>query len=159
MTEEEEKRKQARRNLGFFICFRMFFNARFYYPVYALLFLEHGLTWEDFGILNGIWAITIILLEVPSGAFADTLGRKRLLVLAGICMVVEMLALLLAPMDGSGWVFWLFVLNRIISGVAEAAASRADEALAYDSLKEAGMEKEWGRLSESALPPSPSSSP
>ena len=150
MSEEEEKRKQARRNLGFFICFRMFFNARFYYPVYALLFLEHGLTWEDFGILNGIWAITIILLEVPSGAFADTLGRKRLLVLAGICMVVEMLALLLAPMDGSAWVFWLFVLNRIISGVAEAAASGADEALAYDSLKEAGMEKEWGKALEKA---------
>ena len=70
--------------------------------------------------------------------------------LAGICMVVEMLALLLAPMDGSGWVFWLFVLNRIISGVAEAAASGADEALAYDSLKEAGMEKEWGKALEKA---------
>ena len=65
-------------------------------------------------------------------------------------MVVEMLALLLAPMDGSAWVFWLFVLNRIISGVAEAAASGADEALAYDSLKEAGMEKEWGKALEKA---------
>ena len=28
--------------------------------------------------------------------------------------------------------------------MAEAAASGADEALAYDSLKEAGMQKEWG---------------
>ena len=150
MTESADAKSRVMRNLKFFICFRMFFNARFYYPVFAIYFLEHGLTWEQFGILNGIWAITIILLEVPSGSLADTLGRKRLLVLAGICMVLEMLALLFAPMDGSTWVFSLFAINRIISGVAEAAASEADEALAYDSLKEAGMEKEWGKVLEKA---------
>ena len=145
-----DAKQVARKNLRLFICFRMLFNARFYYPVYALLFLEHGLSWEDFGILNGIWAITIILLEVPSGALADTLGRKKLLVLAAICMVVEMLALLFAPMNGSEYVFLLFALNRIVSGLAEAAASGADEALAYDSLKEAGMEKEWNKALEKA---------
>jgi MFS family permease len=150
MTEIAEAKIRATRNLKLFICFRMFFNARFYYPIFAIYFLEHGLTWEEFGILNGIWAITIILLEVPSGALADTLGRKKLLVLAGACMVLEMLALLFAPMDGSAWVFSLFAINRIISGVAEAAASGADEALAYDSLKEAGMEKEWGKVLEKA---------
>ena len=96
--------KIAQRNLSLFICFRMLFNARFYYPVYALIFLEHGLSWEDFGILNAIWALTIIILEVPSGALADTLGRKKLLVLAAICMVVEMVALLFAPMNGSEYV-------------------------------------------------------
>ena len=150
MTEIMDAKIRATRNLRFFICFRMFFNARFYYPIFAIYFLEHGLTWEQFGILNGIWAITIILLEVPSGALADTLGRKRLLVLAGACMVLEMLALLFAPMDGSVWVFSLFAINRIISGTAEAAASGADEALAYDSLKDAGMEKEWGKVLEKA---------
>ena len=145
-----EIKQKAEKNLRSFICFRMLFNARFYYPVYALLFLQHGLSWEDFGILNGIWAITIILLEVPSVALADTLGRKKLMVLAAICMVIEMLALLFAPMNGSEYVFFLFALNRIISGLAEAAASGADEALAYDSLKEAGMEKDWSKALEKA---------
>lgn len=137
-------------NLKRFICFRMFFNARFYYPIYALLFLEHGLTWEEFGILNGIWAITIICLEVPSGALADTLGRKKLMVFAAFCMLIEMLTLLLSPMNGGSLVFALFALNRIISGVAEAAVSGADEALAFDSLKDAGREKEWGQVLEKA---------
>ena len=50
-------------------------------------------------------------------------------------MVVEMLALLFAPMNGSEYVFLLFALNRIVSGLAEAAVSGADEALAYDSSK------------------------
>ena len=65
-------------------------------------------------------------------------------------MVVEMLALLFAPMNGSEYVFLLFALNRIVSGLAEAAVSGADEALAYDSLKEAGREKEWGEVLEKA---------
>ena len=72
-------------------------------------------------------------------------------------MVIEMLALLLAPMNGGSTVFLLFALNRIISGVAEAAVSGADEALAYDSLKQAGRENEWGDVLEKAqnLLPSP----
>ena len=45
-------------------------------------------------------------------------------------MVAEMLALLFAPMNGGEYVFFLFALNRIISGLAEATASGADEALA-----------------------------
>jgi multisubunit Na+/H+ antiporter MnhC subunit len=44
--------------------------------------------------------------------------------------------------------FGFFVLNRLLSGAAEAAASGADEALVYDSLKVAGLEDEWGKVLE-----------
>jgi MFS family permease len=137
----------AWRNVRSFTLFRVFFSARFYYPVYALLFLDYGLTLGQFGILNGIWAVTIVLLEVPSGALADTIGRRRLLVVAGLCMLFEMALLLVAPIGG-GWLFALFALNRVLSGAAEAAASGADEALAYDSLKAAGLEDQWGKVLE-----------
>lgn len=140
--------KIAQRNVRAFTLFRMFFSARFYYPVYALLFLDYGLTLEQFGILNGIWAATIVLLEVPSGALADTLGRRKLLIATGVFMVLEMLVLLVAPIDGGAVLFSLFVLNRVLSGAAEAAASGADEALAYDSLKAAGQEHRWGHVLE-----------
>ncbi len=138
----------ATRNVRCFTRFRIFFTARFYYPVYALLFLDYGLTLEQFGILNGIWAATIMLLEVPSGALADTIGRRALLRIGGICMVLEMLVLLLAPIGGGALLFSLFCLNRILSGMAEAAVSGADEALAYDSLKAARREGEWGKVLE-----------
>ncbi len=143
-----ELEKNARHNVWAFTLFRMFFTARFYYPIYTLLFLDHGLTLEQFGILNGIWAVTIVLLEVPSGALADTLGRRKLLIFTGICMILEMLVLLIAPINGGTLMFVLFALNRILSGVAEAAASGADEALAYDSLKAAGQENRWGHILE-----------
>ncbi|MBC8188940.1 MAG: MFS transporter [Puniceicoccaceae bacterium] len=134
-------------NVRSFTLFRVFFSARFYYPVYALLFLDYGLTLGQFGILNGIWAVTIVLLEVPSGALADTIGRRRLLIVAGLCMLFEMAVLLVAPIGG-GWLFALFALNRVLSGAAEAAASGADEALAYDSLKAAGLDDQWGKVLE-----------
>lgn len=138
----------AWRNVRSFTLFRVFFSARFYYPVYALLFLDFGLTLGQFALLNAIWAATIVLLEVPSGALADTVGRRNLLILAGICMLLEMVVLLVAPIGGGGWLFAFFVLNRVLSGAAEAAASGADEALAYDSLKAAGLEGQWGKVLE-----------
>lgn len=135
-------------NVKRFIAFRVFFNARFYYPIFTILFLDFGLSLEQFAILNAVWAITIVLLEVPSGALADTIGRRNLVVLSAIIMILEMLLILFAPIGNSQVVFYLFLINRILSGAAEAAASGADEALAYDSLKEKGIEKQWGRVLE-----------
>ena len=86
----QEKLEIARSNIRNFIAFRMFFNARFYYPVFAVIYLDFGMTLEQFAILNSIWAATIILAEVPSGALSDIIGRKKMIVTAGILMVVEM---------------------------------------------------------------------
>jgi MFS family permease len=134
------------RNIRCFIAFRLFFNSRFYYPVFAILFLDFGLTLEQFAVLNAVWAAAIVVLEVPSGALADIIGRKKLLVLAGWLMVVEMALLCFAPKGNIHLLFYIFIINRICSGAAEAAASGADESLAYDSLKDHQAEDFWGAV-------------
>ena len=148
-----------------FIWFRIFFNCRFYYPVYAIMFLDFGLNEEQFAYLNVAWALAIVILEVPSGALADQFGRRTLVVAAAIMMVVEMSVLMLMPVvdlaTGSGdaetvknavwWLFVIFCINRVVSGAAEAAASGADEALAYDSLPETERESIWSRLTVKLL--------
>jgi hypothetical protein len=58
-------------------------------------------------------------------------------------MVVEMSLLAFIPIGNPQILFAVFVLNRILSGAAEACASGADEALAYDSLVSAGRKSEW----------------
>ena len=63
-------------NIPLFIAFRVLFNARWYYPVLAVLFIDFGLTIEQYALLNVAWAAAIVGLEVPSGALADQLGRK-----------------------------------------------------------------------------------
>ncbi len=133
------------RNARLFSLFRIFFNCRFYYPVYLVMFLEFGLSIAQFATLNLIWAITIVLMEVPSGALADHLGRKKLVVASAILMITEILILILTP-AGSAFVFWLFVINRVLSGAAEAAASGADEAMAYDSIPEPTRQVLWAKV-------------
>ncbi|MDX6766225.1 MAG: MFS transporter [Candidatus Methylacidiphilales bacterium] len=131
------------RNITLFVMFRLLFSARFYYPVLAILFLDYGLTLEQFAILNTLWAAAIVAFEVPSGALADRWGRKRMVCLASWLMVLEMGVLVFVPLGNPWIVFAAFALNRILSGAAEACASGADEALAYDSLKAEGREAEW----------------
>lgn len=133
-------------NIRRFIAFRVLFNSRFYYPVFTILFLDFGLSVAQFAVLNAAWAATIVLLEVPSGALADVIGRKQLLVFATSVMVVEIGIIAFVPLMNPGVIFSVFLVNRILSGLAEAAASGADEAIAYDSLKARNMESQWGRV-------------
>ena len=146
MASSKLSTAQLQGNLRRFIIFRLFYSARFYYPVFTVLFLDYGLTLEQFAILNIVWALTIVLAEVPSGALADIVGRKRLVVFAAIMMVVEMALIVFAPIGASPFLFPLFLVNRICSGLSEAAASGADEALAYDSLKALGREDDWAKI-------------
>lgn len=133
-------------NVRLFIAFRVFFNCRFYYPVFTVLFLDFGLSVAQFSILNAVWAATIVLAEVPSGALADIVGRKRLLVFAACSMLVEMAILCVAPQGNTTLLFGFLMVNRVLSGLAEAAASGADEAIAYDALQGRGMADQWGRV-------------
>jgi MFS family permease len=140
----------ADRNVGLFVAFRVLFNARFYYPVFMVMFLDYGITVEEFALLNAIWAAAIVILEVPSGALADLVGRRRLVVAGAALMVVEMLLLVLVPVP-SAWVLPVLAANRIVSGAAEAFISGADEALAFESLAACGRAGEWPRVLERLL--------
>ena len=133
----------AHRNARLYVWFTVLYNARAYYPVLAVFFTDLGLTPGQFVFLNLVWAAAIFLLEVPSGALADTIGRKRLLVFAALLMVIEMSILLAAPANGGTLLFAFCIANRLLSGTSEAAASGADEALAYDSLPAEGREQAW----------------
>lgn len=133
-------------NVRRFLLFRVTFNSRFYYPVFTILFLDFGLSVAQFAMLNVVWALSIVLLEVPSGALADVIGRRNLLVTAAGLMVAELALLCFTPRGDADLVFAAFLLNRVLSGAAEAAASGADEALAYDSLAREGNACDWRRV-------------
>jgi MFS family permease len=142
----------AEKNARLFVLFTTLYNARAYYPVLAILFTDLGLKLEHYVLLNAVWAAAIFLLEVPSGALADVLGRKRLLVFSSVLMVAEMAILLFAPKDGGILLFALCLLNRFLSGASEAAASGADEAIAYDSLPENdGRKSAWDEVLATAM--------
>ena len=54
------------------------------YAVYAVLFADVGLTTTEITSLLVIWSVTAFVVEVPSGAWADTVSRRGLLVLSSV---------------------------------------------------------------------------
>ena len=136
----------ADRNWRRFVLFRVLFNARFYYPVLAVLFLDLGLSATQYTLLNFAWAIAIVFTDLPAGVLADRIGRKPLVVAAASFMVAEMTLLSIAPLRGGVILLLCCFANRILSGMAEGMASGADEALVFDSLAECGRSKEWPRV-------------
>lgn len=98
------------------------------YQLYALLFSDHGLSATEISSLFVIWSVTGFVLEVPSGAWADTFSRRRLLILAAL-------------IEGAGFAVWVvapsypgFVLGFLLWGTGSALASGTFEAFAYDEL-------------------------
>ena len=128
------------RNVPLFIAYRLFFNLRFYYPVFALFYLDAGITLEQFGWLQGLWSLSIIACEVPSGIIADLIGRRKTLRLGAFLAVVEMIVFA----GSSGLVG--FAVNRVLSGFNESLVSGADSALLYDTLKSRGREVEYKEI-------------
>lgn len=114
------------------------------YPLYALLFADSGLSGGQIASLFVLWSAASIVLEVPTGALADVLSR-RLLLLAG--------ALLTAVGFGL-WTFSpsypAFAAGFILWATGSALQSGTLEALVHDELAAIGAESEYQRLSARA---------
>jgi MFS family permease len=141
----------ADRNWRRFVLFRVLFNARFYYPVLAVLFLDLGLSATEYTLLNFAWAIAIVFTDLPAGVLADRIGRRPLVVTAAVFMVLEMILLSVAPIHGGIVLLLCCLANRVLSGMAEGMASGADEALVFDSLAERGRSGEWPRVLDQVM--------
>jgi MFS family permease len=136
----------ADRNWRRFVLFRVLFNARFYYPVLAVLFLDLGLSATEYTLLNFAWALAIVFTDLPAGVLADRIGRRPLVVAAAAFMVAEMVLLGVAPRHGGLVLLLCCLANRVLSGMAEGMASGADEALVFDSLAERDRSGEWPKV-------------
>jgi MFS family permease len=110
------------------------------YSVYALLFADHGVDSDQISLLFIIWALTSFVSEIPSGAWADTFDRRRLLVLsAGVYAA-----------GFSCWMVWQdfagFALGFVCWGFSSALMSGTFESLVYDELVERGARGRYSRL-------------
>ncbi|MGQ4598804.1 MFS transporter [Nocardia sp. R6R-6] len=102
------------------------------YALYALLFADHGMSAGQISALFAIWSATSFLLEVPSGAWADTVSRRGLLVLSGALLTAGFALWTVAPS------FPGFAAGFVLWGTSGALASGTFEALLYDDLAARG---------------------
>ncbi len=112
-------------------------SAMFMMPIITLFFQERGLTMLEVMLLQSIFAIVVVLLELPSGYLADIFSRKTLITLA------LFFASLGDLLYGFSYGFWMMLVSELLLAVAGAFLSGADSALLYDSLKSAQKENEY----------------
>lgn len=109
--------------LSFFQCFMVIV------PVLVPFFAVKGLSLAEIFYLQAIFATTIVLLEAPSGYFADLFGRKFALIIGAILHALGYLMLNFANDLSSLIVF------EITLGIAMSLLSGADLAILYDTQK------------------------
>lgn len=102
----------------------------------ALLSMR-GFSLLEIGILESIFHIVSCLFEIPSGVAADVFGRKKTLVMSQIVSLLSSVIMVLS----AG--FWTTAFAIGFSALSYNLASGTREALAYDSLKRVGKEKEY----------------
>ncbi|WP_369177128.1 MFS transporter [Streptomyces mutabilis] len=110
------------------------------YPVYALLFSDTGLSVWQMSSLFALWSLTGVLLEVPSGAWADAFSRRLLLVLGPLLTAAGFALWVLVPSYGA------FAVGFVLWGAGGALGSGALEALVYDELDRAGAADRYARV-------------
>ena len=99
-----------------------------FYPVYALLFADAGLSTAQISTLFVLWSVVSFAAEIPSGAWADTWSRRRLYAVGAF----------LTAAGYASWTLWPayagFALGFVLWGLGGALCSGTLEALLYDQL-------------------------
>ncbi|HRN19062.1 MAG TPA: MFS transporter [Trueperaceae bacterium] len=97
--------------------------------VMVLLAQSRGMSLAQIGYFLGLYSLTVVLLELPSGAMADAIGRKRIYLLAGGAGILAKAVFLFA------FGFPMFLLYAVLFGISRALASGALEAWFIDALQ------------------------
>lgn len=87
-----------------------------------------------------LWSATAFLLEVPSGAWADTDSRRRLLVLGSLLTATGFAAWTLLPSYAA------FAAGFVLWGVGGSLHSGTFQALLYDELAARGTTRAYPRI-------------
>ena len=101
-------------------------------PVSVLLPLDRGLSLAQYGSVAALQGLAVLLLELPTGGLSDVIGRRPVLLLAG---VVEIVALSLLTVADSVLIFMVFYLLQGVYRALDSGPLEAwyvDHALAAD---------------------------
>lgn len=107
----------------------------FIIPISVLYLLSFGLSYEQIALIYAASWITQVILEIPTGVFADIIGKKWSAFIGYILWAAALLTI------GLGNTFLVFFIGFLFWGVGDAFLSGATDSLFYDSVKRIGKEK------------------
>jgi len=117
-----------------FCLYGFFKNLRFFEAFLVLFFLEKGLSFLAIGTLYAVREITVNIFEVPSGVLADTLGRRRTMILAFVFYILSFFAFFFSEN------YIGFLVAMILFSLGEAFRSGNNKAMIYHYLSVKGWD-------------------
>jgi MFS family permease len=111
-----------------YYAYRLFRAMAFTVPVYVLFFQRRGLSLAQFGVLEAVYTVVLVVAEFPTGYVADRIGRRNSLLAAATIGACGALVYMLAH------AFAVFLAGAVLRAVAGTFASGAGDAWLYDVL-------------------------
>lgn len=130
----------VRDNIWKFGVYSFIDHIRLIWMISTLYLLWLGFNFTNIGIHETIFAIVIVLLELPTGALADLIGRKKSVMISCLLNGLGFVAIgvMKVPIQ--------YYLIALVMGVAFSFISGADVALLYDSVKRLGKTKDYKKI-------------
>ncbi len=126
-------KRNIQHNLKYYTWYYTISGLIFPIPIWVAFYTQ-VITLEQLALINAIESLVTLTLEVPTGALADILGRRRTIIIGSIMLSIFFFAV---PFANS---FLAILLLSLVSGAGSALISGSDSALIYDSLKEQKQE-------------------
>ncbi|MEZ4571837.1 MAG: MFS transporter [Thermomicrobiales bacterium] len=122
--------EQAARGTGIrrFYAFKLMTEMQFTGGIWILYLKHQGLSLAEIGLAESAFHLAPVLFELPSGSFADLVGRRWSLAIGGLLIAVSSLLLFFAD------TLPIAMLALFLNGASYSFRSGADQAYLYDSL-------------------------
>lgn len=132
--------KKIKRNIRLDYISTFITNLNMQSSIWVLYLAYCGMNLMQIGLLEGIYHATGIVCEIPSGALADLVGRKKSMILGRICVTISCIIMLFTRN------FWWFAFSFLLQALGNNFNSGSEEALVYDSMICLGEEEDYIRI-------------
>ena len=112
---------------------------------WVAILAARGFSLAQIGFAETVFHIVSLLFEIPSGALADVIGRKKTLILAVIMRIISCAIMVLSNN------FAMICLSLVFCSLFYNFTSGSDDALAYDSMKSVGKEDFFEKYASNQL--------
>lgn len=113
-------------------------NSWFWLGIWVFYYLRYT-NYAGIGLIETTLIVTMTITEIPTGAIADLLGKKKTLFLAFLIQGIGNIFLGISPN------FAFLTVSVFIAGVGATLYSGTMEAFIYDTLKQHHKESEYGK--------------
>lgn len=125
------------RDLRLFYLFRLLATSYLWVPVFVHFMQSRGLGFDEILSLAAIYSGVVILVEIPTGALADRIGRRTSMMWGALSMVASCLIAYQAHSFGG------FVIAEIFAAMSISLCSGADSAYLFDLLSSNDRTEEY----------------